>query len=83
MAAALCYGVRGGGQLAFHITPGSYDTDTLIQVLSELRRFLGGEQATLLWDGAGPADAAPGLLVPAAYRPVGGMTSWLAGPRLP
>ena len=52
MAAALCYGVRGGGaQLAFHITPGNYDTDTLIQVLGELRRFLGGEKATLLWDG--------------------------------
>jgi transposase len=52
MAAALCYGVRGGGaQLAFHITPGNYDTDTLIEVLSELRRFLGGEKATLLWDG--------------------------------
>jgi transposase len=52
MAAALCYGVRGGGaQLAFHVTPGNYDTDTLIQVLGELRRFLGGEKATLLWDG--------------------------------
>jgi hypothetical protein len=49
MAAALCYGVRGGGaQLAFHVTAGSNDTDTLIQVLSELRRFLGGEKATLL-----------------------------------
>ena len=34
MAAALCYGVRGGGaQLAFHVTPGNYDTDTLIEVL--------------------------------------------------
>jgi hypothetical protein len=52
MAAGLCYGVCGGGaQLAFHITPGSYDTDTLIEVLGELRRFLGGEKATLLWDG--------------------------------
>jgi hypothetical protein len=29
MAAALCYGVRGGGaQLTFHITPGNHDTDT-------------------------------------------------------
>jgi transposase len=47
-----CYGVRGGGaQLAFHITPGNYDTDRLIEVLGELRRFLGGEKATLLWDG--------------------------------
>ena len=59
MAAALCYGVRGGGaQLAFHITPGNYDTDRLIEVLGQLRRFLGqlrrflgGEKATLLWDG--------------------------------
>ena len=52
MAAALCYGVRGGGaQLAFHITPGNYDTDRLIEVLGGLRRFLGGEKATLLEDG--------------------------------
>jgi len=52
MAAALCYGVRGGGaQLAFHLTAGNYDTDRLIEVLAELRRFLGGEKATLLWDG--------------------------------
>jgi hypothetical protein len=52
MAAALCYGVRGGGaQLAFHITAGDYDTGRLIEVLGELRRFLGGEKATLLWDG--------------------------------
>ena len=52
MAAALCYGVGGGGaQLAFHVTAGNYDTDTLIEVLGELRRFLGGERATLLWDG--------------------------------
>jgi hypothetical protein len=52
MAAAICYGVGGGGaQLAFHITAGSYDTDRLIEVLGELRRFLGGEKATLLWDG--------------------------------
>jgi len=52
MAAALCYGVRGGGaQLCFHVTPGNYDTDSLIGVVQELRKFLGGEKATLLWDG--------------------------------
>jgi hypothetical protein len=52
MAAALCYGVGGGGaRLCFHVQPGNYDTDTLIGVLGELRRFLGGEKATLLWDG--------------------------------
>ena len=58
MAAAPCYGVGGGGaQLAFHATAGNYDTDTLIGVLGELRRFLGGEKATLLWDGL-PATVA-------------------------
>ena len=52
MAAALCYGVRGGGaQLCFHVTAGNYDTERLLEVLGELRRFLGGEKATLLWDG--------------------------------
>jgi transposase len=52
MAAAICYGVGGGGaSLCFHVQAGNYDTDTLIEVLGELRRFLGGEKATLLWDG--------------------------------
>jgi transposase len=52
MAAALCYGVRGGGaQLCFHVQAGNYDTDALIRVLGELRTFLGGQKATLLWDG--------------------------------
>jgi transposase len=52
MAAALCYGSRGGGaQLAFHHQQGAYDTDTLIGALEGLRRFLGGQKATLVWDG--------------------------------
>jgi putative transposase len=52
MAAALCYGSRGGGAaLAFHHQLDAYDTDTLIQALGELRRFLGGQKATLVWDG--------------------------------
>jgi transposase len=52
MAAALCYGSRGGGaQLAFHHQVGAYDTDTLIGALSELHRVLGGQKATLVWDG--------------------------------
>jgi len=54
MAAALCYGSHGGGaSLAFHAHAGNYDTDTLVQVIGELRRFLGGQKATLLWDGLG------------------------------
>jgi transposase len=52
MAAALCYGIRGGGaSVCFHIQAGNYNTDRLIEVLGELRQFLGGEKATLLWDG--------------------------------
>src|SRR5215207_2521233 len=47
----------GGGQLAFHVQPGSYNTDSLIGVLGELRRFLGGQKATLLWDGCRPIPA--------------------------
>jgi hypothetical protein len=59
MAAALCYGVRGGGaQLAFHVRAGNDDTDTLIKVLDQLRRFLGGEKATLLGMGCPPTAAA-------------------------
>jgi hypothetical protein len=52
MAAALCYGSRGGGAaVAFHHQQGAYDTDTLIGALGELRRALGGQKATLVWDG--------------------------------
>jgi transposase len=52
MAAALCYGSRGGGAaVAFHHQLGAYDTETLIGALDQLRRFLGGQKATLLWDG--------------------------------
>ena len=52
LAAALCYGSRGGGAaLAFHHQVDAYNTDTLIQALGELGRFLGGQKATLLWDG--------------------------------
>jgi transposase len=78
MAAALCYGVRGGGaQLTFHITPGNHDTDTLIEVLGELRRFLGGEKATLLWDGL-PAHRSRAMRAWLATQ-----RSWLVVERLP
>ena len=52
MAAGLCYGSRGGGAaLAFHHQVDAYNTETLIGALDQLRRALGGQQATLLWDG--------------------------------
>jgi transposase len=52
MAAAICYGSLGGGAaVCFHHQQGAYDTDTLIGALLQLRGFLGGQKATLVWDG--------------------------------
>jgi hypothetical protein len=52
MAAALCDGWGGGGAaLAFHHQLDANDTDTLIGALDQLCRFLGGQKATLRWDG--------------------------------
>jgi hypothetical protein len=52
MAVALCYGSLGGGAaVAFHHQHDAYDTDSLIGALGELRAFLGGQKATLVWDG--------------------------------
>src|SRR6266571_2374755 len=52
VASSQCYGSRGGGAaLAFHHQLDAYDTDTLIGALEGLRRVLGGQKATLLWDG--------------------------------
>ena len=51
MAAAICYGVRGGGaQLCFHVTAGNYNTDTLIDVLGLLRARLDVREAGELGD---------------------------------
>jgi transposase len=78
MAAAICYGVRGGGaQLCFHVRAGSYDTDSLIEVLGELRKFLGGEKATLLWDGL------PSHRSTAMHAWLNTQRSWLVVERLP
>jgi transposase len=54
MAAGLCYGSRGGAQLAFHHQLDAYDTDTLIGALEGLRRFLGGRRRRLCGRAARP-----------------------------
>ncbi len=52
MAAMCCYHPDGRrARLAFHVQPGSYNDQLLIGVLGQLRRFLGDQKATLLWDG--------------------------------
>jgi DDE superfamily endonuclease len=77
MAAALCCGARGGAQLAFHVRAGNYDTDSLIEVLGELRRSLGEEKATLLWDGL-PAHHSTAMRAWVASQ-----RHWLVVERLP
>jgi hypothetical protein len=78
MAAALCYGSHGGGAaLAFHHRPDAYNTDSLIGALDQLRGFLGGQKATLLWDGL-PAHRSK---VMAAW--LRRQRSWLVVERLP
>jgi putative transposase len=56
---------------------GSYDTDSLIGALQGLRRLLGGEKATLLWDGL------PSHRSTAMRRWLNTQRHWLAVRRLP
>jgi hypothetical protein len=56
MAAALGYRVDAAGaltsaRLCFHLQPDSYDTDSLIGVLEQLKGFYAGHKVVLLWDG--------------------------------
>jgi hypothetical protein len=60
-----------------HVTAGNYDTERLIEVLSVLRKFLGGEKATLLWDGLPSHHSA------AMRAWIRTQRSWLVVERLP
>jgi putative transposase len=73
----VCYGSRGGAQLAFHHQVGAYDTDSLIGALGQLRRALGRQKATLLWDGL-PAHRSRAMRVW-----LGRQRSWLVVEPLP
>jgi transposase len=51
MAGICCYRPDGSrARLCFHTQPDSYNDHTLIGVLKQLRRFLRGVPATLIWD---------------------------------
>jgi hypothetical protein len=80
MAAALCYGSRGGGAaVAFYHHPDAYDIDGLIGALGQLRCFLGGQKATLRWGGqpVPPQQADARLAAPAAVLAGGGAAARL------
>ena len=52
MAAALGYQPDGTkARLCFHLQADSYDTDSLIGVLEQLKGFYAGHRVVLLWDG--------------------------------
>ena len=52
MAAALGYRPDGTqARLCFHLQADSYDTDSLIGVLEQLKAFYTGQRVVLLWDG--------------------------------
>jgi DDE superfamily endonuclease len=52
MAAALGYQPNGTkARLCFHLQPDSYDTDSLIGVLEQLKGFYAGHRVVLIWDG--------------------------------
>ena len=52
ISAALAYRWDGGrSRLYFRTRPGSYDSDSLITFLKDLRRELRGQKAILIWDG--------------------------------
>jgi hypothetical protein len=56
MAAALGYLASDrerGPRLCFHLQPASYNTASLIEVLTQLGAFYVGEHVVLLWDGLG------------------------------
>jgi hypothetical protein len=52
MAAALGYHPDGTrARLCFHLQQDAYDTDSLIEVLEQLKAFYAGQRVVLLWDG--------------------------------
>ena len=52
MAGALCYRPDASeAKLVFSMQPGSYNDESLIAFLSELHEHLGGDKATVIWDG--------------------------------
>ncbi len=56
MAGALGYHASDptrGPRLCFHVHKDSYDTASLIEVLTQLGAFYAGQQVVLLWDGLG------------------------------
>lgn len=50
MAGALAYRPDASGALIFQIKEGSYNTDSLIEFLTDLHTHFGADKITLIWD---------------------------------
>ncbi len=61
MAAAVCFQPDGSeASLVFGMQPGSYNSESIMEFLTELHRHLGRDKVTLIWDGpAKPAKCLP------------------------
>ena len=69
MAGALAYTPDGSAAaLVFQIRPGAYNTEALIEFLTDLHHHFAGEKVTLIWDGL-PSHRSRQ------------MTTWIAGQR--
>lgn len=82
MAAALCYPPgphrhHRRSQVSFHVQYDSYNTETLLGVLAELRAFLAPDPVILIWDGL-PAHRSKAMIAFLAEQ-----TDWLTVERLP
>ncbi len=77
-AAFVCYRWDGRrARLYVHLRPGSYNEESLIDVLKDLRRHFRGEKVLLLWDGLSSHQSK----LMRSY--LEGQNSWLTAERLP
>ncbi len=52
MSSAIAYAPDGSdASMYFSMKPGSFNQESLIEFIGELRDLLGGDKATLIWDG--------------------------------
>ena len=78
MSGALAYQPDGSqAALMFQIREGSYNTESLISFLEDLREHFGGAKVTVIWDGL-PAHRSTAMKAWIARQ-----RSWLAVERLP
>ena len=78
MSAAVCFRPDGSeASLVFSMQPGSYNDESIIELLTELHRHLDGDKVTLVWDGL------PSHRSKAMQTFIKSQRTWLVVERLP